>query len=100
MSTMQPATILLMALLVTLTVACATPSKQANPYEECMSLCSKEVSDCVRSCYTWKRSATKVMDCINKCNQKSAKCQEQCAKLKEPVLRPRPGYHNQGGDAG
>lgn len=100
MSTMQPATILLMALLVTLTVACATPSKQPNSYEECMSLCSEEVSDCVRSCYSWKWSATKVMDCINKCNQKSAECQKQCSRLKEPTSQPMPGYHNQGGDAG
>ena len=40
MRIMQPATIVLMALLVAMTVACATPRKQPNSYEECISLCS------------------------------------------------------------
>lgn len=100
MSTMQPATLLLMALLVSLTVACATQRKQPNSYEECMSLCSDEVSDCVRSCHSWKWSAKKLMDCINECNQKSAKCQKLCSKLKEPTSPRIPEYYNQGGDAG
>ena len=100
MSKMQPATLLLMALLGTLAVACATPRKEPKSYEECMSLCSDEVSDCIRSCYSWKWSSKNVMDCINECNQKSAECQKLCSKLKELPSRPRPGYHNQGGDAG
>jgi hypothetical protein len=100
MRIMQPATILLMAALVALTVACATPRKQPNSYEECISLCSDEVSDCVRSCYSWKWSAKNVMDCVNDCNQKSTECQKKCSRLKEPNSQPMPGYHNQGGDAG
>ena len=96
----EPATILLIAALVALTVACATPKKQPNSYEECISLCSDEVSDCVRSCSSWKWSAKNVMDCVNKCNQKSTECQKQYSKLKEPTSQPIPEYYNQGGNAG
>ena len=96
----EPATILLIAALVAFTVACATPKKQPNSYEECISLCSDEVSDCVRSCSSWKWSAKNVMDCVNKCNQKSTECQKQYSKLKEPTSQPIPEYYNQGGDAG
>jgi hypothetical protein len=91
---------LLMVLLVTLTGACATSKGQPNPYDECMSLCGDEVSDCVQSCYRWRWSAKKLMDCINECNQKSEKCQKLCSKLKEPNSPRIPGYYNQGGDAG
>ena len=100
MSTMRPATGMLMALLVTLTVSCASPGKQVTPYDKCISLCGDELSACVRRCYRWQWSAKEVMDCVDKCNQKSTECQRQCSKLKEPPSRPMPGYHIQGGDAG
>ena len=96
MRIMQPATILLMALLVAMTVACSTPRKQPNSYEECMSLCSDEVRHCTRSCYNWKWSAKKSMDCVRTCNQKSTECQQQCSRLKEPI----PEHYDQGGDLG
>jgi hypothetical protein len=96
----QPATLLLMASLVVLTLACATQRKQATPYDECMSLCSDEVSDCVGSCYRWRWSTEKVMDCVNECNQKSAECQKQCSRLKDSTTPRTPGHHHQGGDAG
>ena len=94
MRIMQPAVKLLMAMLVAMTVACATPNKQPNSYEECISLCSDEVSRCTRSCYHWKYSES--MDCVQKCNQKSAKCQQQCSTLKERI----PEHYDQGGDLG
>jgi hypothetical protein len=100
MRIMQPATILLMASLVAFTVACATPRKQPTPYDECMSLCADEVTDCVRSCYRWKWETKKVMDCVTKCNQKSAECQKRCSKLKEPISPRVPSHHDQGGDSG
>lgn len=92
----QPVTIVLMALLVAMTVACATPSKQPNAYEECISLCSYEVTRCTRSCYNWKWSTQQSLDCVRNCNQKSAECQQQCSTLKEPT----PEHHDQGGDVG
>ena len=79
--------LVLMALLVAMTVACATPSKQPNSYEECISLCSDEVTSCTRSCYNWKWSAQQSLDCVRKCNQKSAECQQQCSTLKESYTR-------------
>ena len=100
MRIMQPVKILLMASLVVLTVSCATQRKQLTPYDECVSKCSDEVSDCVKSCYRWRWSAKKVMDCIDKCNQKSAECQKQCSKLKAPPSPPIPEHYYQGGDAG
>ena len=94
MRIMQPATIVLMVLLVAMTVACATSRKQPNSYEECISLCSDEVSLCTRSCYHWKWSES--MDCVQKCNQKSAECRQQCSTLKERI----PEHYDQGGDLG
>ena len=88
--------LVLMALLVAMTVACSTPRKQPNSYEECMSLCSDEVSHCTRSCYNWKWSAKKSMDCVRTCNQKSTECQQQCSRLREPI----PEHYDQGGDLG
>ena len=96
MRIMQPATIVLMALLVAMTVACATPPKQPNSYEECITLCSDEVTRCTRSCYNWKWSAQQSLDCVRNCNQKSAECQQQCSTLKEPI----PEHYDQGGDLG
>jgi hypothetical protein len=96
---MQPATILLMFLLIALTGACATQRKQPTPYDECMSLCGDELRDCVQSCYRWRWPAEKVLDCVDKCNQKSGECQKQCSKLKEPASPRQPGHHDQGGDA-
>jgi hypothetical protein len=92
----QPATIVLMALLVAMTVACATPNKQPNAYQECISLCSDEVTRCTRSCYNWKWSTQQSLDCVRTCNQKSAECQQQCSTLKEST----PEHHDQGGDGG
>ena len=100
MRILQPTTLLPMVVLVVLTVACATQRKQPNSYEECMSLCSDQVRDYVRSCYAWKWSTKKVMDCIDKCNQESAECQKRCSKLKKPTSQSIPEYHKQGGDAG
>ena len=88
--------LVLMALLLAMTVACATPSKQPNTYEECISLCSQEVTRCTRSCYNWKWSAQQSLDCVRNCNQKSAECQQQCSTLKNPI----PGQDHQGGDLG
>ena len=92
----HPLTIVLMALLVAMTVACATPRKQPNSYEECMSLCSDEVSRCTRSCYNWKWSSKKSMDCVRTCNQKSEECQQHCSRLNEHI----PEHYDQGGDLG
>jgi hypothetical protein len=88
--------LVLMALLVVMTVACATPRKQPNSYEECISLCSDEVTHCTRSCYNWKWSAQQSLDCVRNCNQKSAECQQQCSTLKERI----PEHYDQGGDLG
>jgi hypothetical protein len=88
--------LVLAALLVAITVACATPSKQPNAYEECISLCSYEVTRCTRSCYNWKWSTQQSLDCVRNCNQKSAECQQQCSTIKEPT----PEHHDQGGDVG
>lgn len=100
MRMIPPATILLMALLVTLTVGCSTPTRQPSPYEECMSQCSEGLRGCVRSCYRWNWSAKTVMDCIEKCNRISAECQQRCASLKGPPSPRAPGHYGQGGDAG
>ncbi len=87
---------MLIALLVAMTVACATQRKQANSYEECISLCSDEVTRCTRSCYNWNWSAQKSLDCVRNCNQKSEECQQQCTTLKERI----PEHYDQGGDLG
>ena len=96
MRIVQPATLLLAALLIALTVACATPSKQPSSYEECISLCSDEVTRCTRSCYSWKWSVQPSLDCVRNCNQKSEECQQQCSTLKGHT----PEHSNQGGDLG
>ena len=96
MRIMQPASIVLMALLVAMTVACATSKKQPNSYEECISLCSDEVSRCTRKCYHLKWSSKHRMDCVRICNQKSAECRQQCSTLKERI----PEHYDQGGDLG
>ena len=96
MRIMQPAIKLLMAMLIPITVACATPRKQQNSYEECISLCSDEVTHCTRSCYNWKWSAQQSLDCVRNCNQKSAECQQQCSTLKKRI----PEHYDQGGDLG
>jgi hypothetical protein len=88
--------LVLMALLVAMTVACATPRKQPNSHEECISLCSDEVTSCTRSCYNWKWSAQQSLDCVRNCNQKSAECQQQCSTLKGSI----PEHYDQGGDLG
>ena len=88
--------LVLMALLVAMTVACATPSKQPNSYEECITLCSDEVTRCTRSCYNWKWSAQQSLDCVRNCNQKSEECQRQCSTLKNRT----PEHYDQGGDLG
>ena len=88
--------VVLMALLVAMTVACATSGKQPNSYEECISICSNEVTRCTRSCYNWKWSAQKSLDCVRNCNRKSEKCQQQCSTLKERT----PEHYDQGGDLG
>ena len=88
--------LVLMALLVAITVGCATSSKQPNSYKECISLCSDEVTRCTRSCYNWKWSAQKSLDCVRNCNQKSQKCQQQCSTLQERT----PEHYDQGGDLG
>jgi hypothetical protein len=88
--------LVLMALLVAMTVACATPSKQPNSHEECISLCSDEVTRCTRSCYNWKWSAQQSLDCVRNCNQKSEECQQQCSTLKRRI----PEHYDQGGDLG
>ena len=92
----QPATMVLMALLVAMTVGCATPSKQPNSYEECITLCSDEVTRCTRSCYNWKWSAQQSLVCVRNCNQKSEDCQQQCSTLIERT----PEHYDQGGDLG
>ena len=88
--------LVLMALLVAMTVACATPSKQPNSYEECITLCSDEVTRCTRSCYNWKWSTQQSLDCVRNCNQKSEECQQQCSTLIERT----PEHYDQGGDLG
>jgi hypothetical protein len=96
MRIMKSATIALMALLVAMTVACTTPSKQPNSYEDCISRCSDEVTRCTRGCYNWKWSAQKSLDCVRNCNQKSEECQQQCSTLQERI----PEHYDQGGDLG
>jgi hypothetical protein len=96
MRIMQPATLVLMALLVAMTVACATSKKQPNSYEECISLCSDEVSRCTRKCYHLKWSSKHRMDCVRICNQKSAECRQKCSTLKDRI----PEHYDQGGDLG
>lgn len=96
MRIIQPAYKVLTTLLVVMTVTCATPNKQPNSYEDCISLCSDEVTRCTRSCYNWKWSAQKSLDCVRNCNQKSEKCQQQCSTLKERI----PEHYDQGGDLG
>jgi hypothetical protein len=88
--------LVLMALLVAMTVSCATPSKQPNSYEECISLCSDVVTRCTRSCYNWNWSAQKSLDCVRNCNQKSEECQQKCSTLQERM----PEHYDQGGDLG
>jgi hypothetical protein len=94
MRIMKSVIIALMALLVAMTVACTTPSKQPNSYEDCISLCSDEVTRCTRGCYNWKWSAQKSLDCVRNCNQKSEECQQQCSTLQERI----PEHYDQGGD--
>jgi hypothetical protein len=96
MRLMQPATLFLMTLVVAMTVACATPSKQPYSYEECISLCSDEVISCTRSCYSWKWSAQQSLACVRNCNEKSEECRQQCSTRKERT----PEHHDHGGDGG
>jgi hypothetical protein len=96
MWTMKPAIIALSALLVAMTFACAAPSKQPKSYEECISLCSDEVTSCTRSCYNWKWSAQQSLDCVRTCNQKSEECQQRCSTMKERI----PEHYDHGGDGG
>lgn len=84
----QRSLILLIAFLVAVMVSCTTTRKQPHTYEECMSLCSDQVSHCTQSCNTWKWSAEKLMDCVNKCNQKNAECLQQCSELKGSISEP------------
>lgn len=92
MRAIKPAIILLAALIV----ACATTNKQPNSYQECITLCSDEVTRCTRSCYNWKWSSQQSLECVRECNLKSAECQQKCSPLKERT----PEHHDQGGDLG
>jgi hypothetical protein len=96
MRIMKSACGVLMALLVAMTVACATPGKQPTSYDECISFCSDEVTSCTRSCYSWKWSTQQSLDCVRTCNQKSEECQQQCSTLKERI----PEHYDHGGDGG
>jgi hypothetical protein len=73
MRLMQPATSLLMALLIAIALGCATNQHQITSYEECVSQCSAELERCISNCNTWKvrveQKDEKFIQCTNKCNQ-------------------------------
>jgi len=96
MRRMLPVTLLVMALLLTITLSCATKQPQINSYEECVSHCSAELERCIASCNTWKvrvkNQDGEFVRCINKCNEEKAKCDQLCSKWKGPTSEPIPQY--------
>lgn len=96
MRPIQPATSLLMALLIAIALGCASKEHKITSYEECQSQCIAKLEGCISDCNTWKVRVEgrdkEFIQCIDKCNEEKAKCDQLCSKWKGPTSEPNPQY--------